>query len=72
MTRQTPEDFLAHYGVKGMKWGVIRNRSGAPTGDYQTATETRKTRRESKQKLGERTKSVRSYRKEQKGGITQE
>lgn len=72
MARQTPDDFLAHYGVKGMKWGVIRNRSGAPTGDYQTATEARKVRRESKQKLGERTKSVRSYRKEQKGGITQE
>lgn len=29
MTRRT-ESFLAHYGVKGMKWGVRKDRSTAP------------------------------------------
>lgn len=28
----TVDDFIAHHGVKGMKWGVIRNRSGAVNG----------------------------------------
>lgn len=37
MTVEDAEDFLAHFGVKGMKWGVIRDPSnshgGAKGGD---------------------------------------
>lgn len=71
MTTSNVDDFLEHFGVKGMKWGVTK-RSGSATGAYDKATEKRKVRKESKERLQERTKSVRSYRKEQKGGITQE
>lgn len=71
MATNEVDDFLEHFGVKGMKWGV-RKRSGTATGEYDKATEKRSVRKESKERLSERTKSVRSYRKEQTGGITQE
>jgi hypothetical protein len=29
----TPDDFLAHHGVKGQKWGVIRDRDGSSGGN---------------------------------------
>lgn len=29
---QDPDDFLAHYGVKGMKWGVRKGESDRPEG----------------------------------------
>jgi hypothetical protein len=30
MINEEQREFLEHYGVKGMKWGVSRNRPGAP------------------------------------------
>lgn len=35
------EDFLAHYGVKGMKWGVRRKKNNPASSDSASATSTR-------------------------------
>lgn len=43
------DDFLAHYGVKGMKWGVRRSREQLAAAREKTA-EAKKTRTENKQK----------------------
>lgn len=37
------EEFIAHHGVKGMKWGVRKSGSGRrPSGDYKRTAELRK------------------------------
>lgn len=35
---QTAEDVLEHFGVRGMKWGVTRNRIDSSSEDAQNAT----------------------------------
>jgi hypothetical protein len=39
---ETVEDVLEHFGVKGMKWGVRKNRSGSASEDAQRADAARK------------------------------
>lgn len=39
-------DFLAHYGVKGMKWGVNRSAGGSSSGSGGAPRRTRKHQRE--------------------------
>ena len=38
----TVDDVLAHFGVKGMKWGVRKNRSGSASEDAQRADAAKK------------------------------
>jgi hypothetical protein len=53
MTTQELDDFLAHYGVKGMKWGIRKDRSST-TGRRSEKSDDRKTvdrlQRESRKK----------------------
>lgn len=44
------EEFLAHYGVKGMRWGVRRGSKEAPSSDAARATELRTRAKQSKVK----------------------
>lgn len=39
---ETADDVLEHFGVKGMKWGVRKNRSGSASEDAQRADAARK------------------------------
>lgn len=50
--RETVENILAHYGVKGMRWGVRRNRSASDV-SVKTDASKKKTKRKIKTKGGE-------------------
>lgn len=46
MANETPEEWLAHYGVKGMKWGVHRNRDRPGGADGKSEKKSKPTQRE--------------------------
>lgn len=50
-----PDDFLAHYGVKGMKWGVRKDRVKKPRSKRPKSSEHEESRRIKKKKLSEMT-----------------
>lgn len=61
----TPEDFLAHYGVKGMKWGQRKPGTGAPSSRQAAKTEKKERVAAYKQAKTDHKKAVKAaYRKE--------
>lgn len=56
LNNETPEDFLAHYGVKGMKWGVRKDRVKKSRKTKRTeSSEHTESRRIKRKKLSEMT-----------------
>lgn len=47
----TYEDYLAHYGVKGMKWGVRRNRSDKKSSSRERTPEEQEARKARRKKI---------------------
>lgn len=48
MTDQATEEFLAHFGVKGMKWGVVKDDSSTSTKSVSTETQAKREARAQK------------------------